>query len=95
MELSPQQPQNLTITAAKPQPVGIPIHQPPSSPTPPVVVDSASLAPDTPNVVIIEAGPLNNITSSELTIPAADPKNVPETLQTSPSLPSGEVMEIH
>ena len=98
MELSPRQPQHLTITSAEsePQPGGTSIHQTPSSPTPPIVVDSASLAPDTPNVFInIESGPLNNITSSEPTIPAADPKNVRETLPTSPSSASGEVMEIH
>ena len=53
-ELSPRQPQHLTITSAEsePQPVGTSIHQTPSSPTSPIVVDSASLAPDTPNVFI-------------------------------------------
>ena len=98
VELSPQQLQNLTNTsvAAQPQPVGIPIHQTPSSPTPPSVLDSSNLVPDTPNVVINnESEPLNNITSSEPTIPVADPKKVPETLQTSSSSVLGEVMEIH
>ena len=90
--------QCLTITsaAAQPEPVGIPNHQTPHSPTPPMVADSANLAPDTPNVVKNnESGPLNNITLSEPTIPATDLKNIPETLQTSPSSASGEVMEIH
>ena len=98
MELSPRQPQRLTITsaAAQPKPVGIPNHQTQRSPTPPIVADSASLAPDTPNVVTNnESGPLNNITSSKPTIPATDPKNILETLQTSTSSASGEVMEIH
>ena len=98
MELSPQQPQYLTNTsvAAQPQPVGIPIHQTPSSPTPPSVVDSSHLVPSTLNVVLNnESEPLNNITSSEPIIPVADPKKVPETLQTSSSSVLGEVMEIH
>ena len=98
MELSPQLPQYLTNTtaAAQPQPVGIPIHQTPSSPTPPSVVDLSNLVPSMPNVVINnESEPLNNITSSEPIIPVADPKKVPETLQTSSSSVPGEVMEIH
>ena len=87
MELSPQQSQLLTITlvAAQPQPVGILNHQTPHPPTPPVGADSVNN----------ESGPLNNITSSEPTIPATDLKKVPETLPTSPSSASGEVMEIH
>ena len=98
MELSPQLLQYLTNTtvAAQPQPVGIPIHQTPISPTPPSVVDSSNLVPNMPNVVINnESEPLNNITSSETIIPVADPKKVPETLQTSSSPVPGEVMEIH
>ena len=98
MELSPQQPQCLTITsvADQPQPVGILNHQTPHPPTPPVGADSASLVPSPLNVVTNnESGPLNNITSSEPTIPAKDLKKVPETLPTSPSSASGEVMEIH
>ena len=98
MELSPRQPQCLTITlvADQPQPVGILNHQTPHPPTPPVGVDSASLVPDPLNIVTNnESGPLNNITSSEPTIPATDLKKVLETLPTSPSSASGEVMEIH
>ena len=87
---------NGAVSSAQPQPVGIPIHQTPSSPTPPSVVDSSNLVPSTPNVVINnESQPVNNITSSEPIIPVADPKKVPETLQTSSSSVLGEVMEIH
>ena len=98
MELSPWQPQRLTITsvAAQTQPVGILNHQTPHPPTPPVGADLASLVPNPLNVVTNnESGPLNNITSSKPTIPATDLKKIPETLPTSPSSASGEVMEIH
>ena len=87
MELSPWQPQCLTITsvAAQPQSVGILNHQTPHPPTPPVGADSVNN----------KSEPLNNVTSSEPTIPATDLKKVPEILPTSPSSASGEVMEIH
>ena len=99
-ELSPQLPQCRTdsTAATQPQPVGIPIHQTPNSSTPPSEVDSPNLVPNMPKVPLVinnESEPSNNITSSESTIPVADPKKVLETLQTSPSSVSGEVMEIH
>ena len=73
MELSPRQPQCRTITsvAAQPQPSGILNHPTPHPPTPPVGVDSDNN----------ELGPLNNITSSEPTIPATDLKRFRKPFQ--------------
>ena len=98
MELSPQQPQNLTNTssAAQVQTVGIPIHQTLSSPTPPSVLDVSNLASSMPNVVTNnESETLNNIISSKPIILVADPQKVPEASQTSSSATPGEVMDIH
>ena len=100
MELSPQLPQHLTDipVAAQPQPVGIQVRQTPSSPTPQSGMESSNLLPNMLNVPMVTnsvSEPPNNITSSEPVIPSADPKRVPETLQTSPSSAPKEVMEIH
>ena len=100
MELSPQVPQHLNNTpvAAQPQPVGMHVHQTPSSPTPPSGMVSSNSLPNMLNVLMgtnSGSGPPNSITSSAPAIPLADPKKVPETLQTSPSSTPEEVMEVH